>query len=210
MRRPFAAFVLCAAALARPGVHAQPASAPTPAAPEPGAAAWIARSNAWANMILDVQFEHAPEFGSHEGLAKFDKRIGQPTLAEERQERRELEAVLAKIKAQQPRETDENVAQDLEIMRKALELRFRREDYELAHEVPFINASEQVFGGLRVGSGERGGAQDEGGKRSTHGDPRDVGWAILSQDFSLRRERRAARGTLRGPCLPPPSTPSAS
>ena len=150
MRRPFAAFVLCAAALARPGVHAQPASAPTPAAPEPGAAAWIARSNAWANMILDVQFEHAPEFGSHEGLAKFDKRIGQPTLAEERQERRELEAVLAKIKAQQPRETDENVAQDLQIMRKALELRFRREDYELAHEVPFINASEQVFGGLRV------------------------------------------------------------
>jgi len=150
MRRPFAAFVLCAAALARPDAQAQEAPAPGAAASEPGAAPWIARSNAWAGMILDVQFEHAPEFGSREGLVKFDTRISQPTLADDRKQRRELEAVLAKITAQQSRETDENVAQDLEIMRKALDLRFRREDYERAHEVPFINASARVFGGLRA------------------------------------------------------------
>jgi uncharacterized protein (DUF885 family) len=150
MRRSLAAFVLCATALARPDAQAQAASAPAAAASEADTAAWIARSNTWAHMILDVQFEHAPEFGSHEGLAKFDTRIGQPTLADDRRLRRELEAVLAKIKAQQSRETDENVAQDLEIMRKALDLRFRVEDHELAHEVPFINASSQVFGGLRV------------------------------------------------------------
>ena len=150
MRPALAAFVLCAAALARPDAQARAASAPTAAASEAGSAAWIARSNTWAQMILDVQFEHAPEFGSHEGLAKFDKRIGQPTLADDRRLRRELEAVLANIKAQQSRETDENVAQDLEIMRKALDLQFRVEDHELAHEVPFINASAQVFSGLHV------------------------------------------------------------
>lgn len=150
MRPALAAFVLCAAALARPDAQAQAASAPAAAASAAGSAAWIARSNTRAQMILDVQFEHAPEFGSHEGLAKFDERIGQPTLADDRRLRRELEAVLANIKAQQSRETDENVAQDLEIMRKALDLRFRVEDHELAHEVPFINASSRVFGGLRV------------------------------------------------------------
>ena len=150
MRRSLAAFVLSAAALARPDAQAQQASAPEAAASGPGAASWIAHSNAWANMILDVQFEHAPEFGSHEGLARFDTRIGQPTLADERKRRRELEAVLAKITAQQGKEADEKVAQDLEIMRKALDLQFRLQDYELAHEVPFINASERVFSGLRV------------------------------------------------------------
>ena len=76
-------------------------------------------------------------------------RISNPTLADELAERQELEAVLAKIDAARATETDNHVQEDLEILRKAFDLQFREEDFGLQHEVPFINASEQIFEGLR-------------------------------------------------------------
>ncbi|HYC09283.1 MAG TPA: DUF885 family protein, partial [Steroidobacteraceae bacterium] len=110
--------------------------------------AWIERSNAFTDTLLDVEFEHTPEQGSRQGLAKFDDRISHPTLADEMAKRHELEAVLAKLDAARARESDKRVQQDLDILHKAYDLKFRTEDYELAHEVPFLNASEQVFQGL--------------------------------------------------------------
>ena len=110
--------------------------------------AWIERSNAFTDTLLDVEFEHSPEQGSRQGLAKFDDRISHPTLADEMAKRHELEAVLAKLDAARARESDKRVQQDLDILHKAYDLRFRTEDYELAREVPFLNASEQVFQGL--------------------------------------------------------------
>ena len=110
--------------------------------------AWIERSNALTSTLLDVEFEHSPERGSREGLSEFDDRISHPTLADEMTRRHELEAALAKLDAKRPRESDPQVRQDLDILHKAYDLKFRTEDYELAHEVPFLNASERVFEGL--------------------------------------------------------------
>ena len=45
--------------------------------------AWIERSNAYTNRLLTVEFEHAPERGSDQGLAQFDERISRPTLYRE-------------------------------------------------------------------------------------------------------------------------------
>ena len=111
--------------------------------------AWVERSNTYTNMLLEVEFAHTPERGSQQGLARFDERISQPTLADELARRRELEATLAKIDAAAPRETDKRVQEDLAILRKAYDLQFRQEDYRLRHEVPFLNASAEVFQGLR-------------------------------------------------------------
>jgi len=111
--------------------------------------AWVERSNTYTNMLLEVEFAHTPERGSRQGLARFDERISQPTLADELARRRELEATLAKIDAAAPRETDKRVQEDLAILRKAYDLQFRQEDYRLRHEVPFLNASAEVFQGLR-------------------------------------------------------------
>jgi uncharacterized protein (DUF885 family) len=118
------------------------------APPEP-AHAWITASNAYTNRLLAVQLEHHPERGSREGVAKYDERISNPTLADEMSERHELEAELARIDAEGAKETDKRVQQDLQILRKAFNLQFRQQDYRLQHEVPFLNASEAVFGGLR-------------------------------------------------------------
>jgi len=122
------------------------------AEPEGGnaAPAWIERSNTYTNTLLEVQFAHTPERGSRQGLARFDERISQPTLADEQAERRELEAALAKVDAAAPQEADKRVQEDLAILHKAFDLQFRQQDYRLQHEVPFLNASAQVFEGLHV------------------------------------------------------------
>jgi hypothetical protein len=115
-----------------------------------GAPAWVERSNTYTNTLLEVEFAHTPERGSRQGLARFDERISQPTLADEQARRRELEAALARVDAAAPKEADKRVREDLAILHKSFDLQFRQEDYGLQHEVPFLNASAQVFEGLHV------------------------------------------------------------
>ena len=57
---------------------------------------WIAVSNGYANMLIDVVFKYHPEVGTQQGLSQYDNKVSQPTLANEDQERKETEAVLAK------------------------------------------------------------------------------------------------------------------
>ncbi len=111
---------------------------------------WVKQSNVYTNMLLDVQLAHSPELGSQEGLAKYDERISDPSIADQLVERKEFEAVLSTLRPVQAREKDENVREDLEIIQKAFNLQFRQDDFDLAHKVPFMNASEEVFQGLRI------------------------------------------------------------
>jgi uncharacterized protein (DUF885 family) len=112
--------------------------------------AWVKRSNEYTQMLLDVQLKHSPEGGSHEGLVKYDPLITDATRADEIVQRKELEVVLAKLKKAEAAEKDKSVREDLEILRKAFDLQFREDDYQLAHKVPFIDASAAVFGGLQT------------------------------------------------------------
>jgi Bacterial protein of unknown function (DUF885) len=119
-----------------------------PAAQTPQA--WIATSNTYTNRLLAIQLEHHPERGSRQGLAKYDARITNLALTDELSERHELEAELARIGSEGAKEPDQRVQQDLQILHKAFDLQFRKQDYRLRHEVPFFNASEAVFQGLRA------------------------------------------------------------
>jgi uncharacterized protein (DUF885 family) len=121
-----------------------------PAAAQKPAADWIAVSNRYTNMLLAVEMKHSPEFGSNEGLSKFDSEVAQPTLADEDQQRHETEAVLARLKSAAGQEMQKEVTQDLEIVIRKVELQFREQDFSRAHRVEFLNASRTVFRGLRV------------------------------------------------------------
>ena len=112
--------------------------------------AWIATSNNYTNMLMQVQMKHHPEIGSNQGLSEYDTQIAQPTLADEDKEREETEAVLTKLKAALAQEKHKEVQQDLQIVIRKIELQFRQNDFQRAHEVPFLNASAAVFGGLRI------------------------------------------------------------
>ena len=112
---------------------------------------WIAASNQYTNQLLAVEMKHTPELGSNEGLSQFDTEVSQPTLADEDQERQETEAVCSPPSRTPSRqEKQKEVAQDLEIVIRTVELQFRELDFERAHKVDFLNASETVFRGLRV------------------------------------------------------------
>ena len=111
---------------------------------------WIAASNQYTNQLLAVQMKHTPEEGSEEGLSQFDPEVSQPTLADEDQERRETEAVLSTFKSAVGQQKQREVAQDLQILIRAIELEFRQLDFARAHKVDFLNASQTVFSGLRI------------------------------------------------------------
>lgn len=132
--------------LLAPMASAQQASTSNTAS-QPG---WIATSNKYANMLIEVTFKHHPEFGSQQGLAQYDTKIAQPTLADEDAERAETAAVLAQLKLASLEKQQKEVAEDLQIMIRRVNLDFRRRDYEREHEVPFLNASQYVFSSLRV------------------------------------------------------------
>jgi uncharacterized protein (DUF885 family) len=119
-------------------------------ATQPADRSWIATSNQYAKMLIDVVFKYRPEFGTQQGLSQFDTKASQPTLANEDQERHETEAVLAKLKTAAAEKQQEDVAEDLQIMIRRVNLDFKRQDFRRAHEVPFFNASQMVFGGLQV------------------------------------------------------------
>jgi uncharacterized protein (DUF885 family) len=121
--------------------------AQTSAVEDQAETAWIKQSDEYTNMLLSVQLEHSPEQGSTQGVAKFDDRISNPSRADEIAQRHELEAALGKIKAAQT--ADKNVKEDITILQKAFDLQFRMQDFQLAREVPFYNASAMIFQGLR-------------------------------------------------------------
>jgi uncharacterized protein (DUF885 family) len=121
------------------------ASSGAPAA-EP---AWVLQSNKYTQMLLDVQLKYSPEGGSRQGLAKYDTAITDPTRAAEIAQQKELQDVLAKLKKVEAEEKNQDVREDLEILQKTFNLQFREQDYWLDHDVPFIDASAAVFGGLQ-------------------------------------------------------------
>jgi len=113
-------------------------------------APWIEESNHFTQMLVDVHLRHSPEYGSSQGLAEYDTRIGVPTLADELAQRAERDAVINQIKAQLPLEKDRKVAEDMQILIHAIDLDDRELDLQIRLDVPYINASERVFRGLRV------------------------------------------------------------
>ncbi|HEY4381963.1 MAG TPA: DUF885 domain-containing protein [Acidobacteriaceae bacterium] len=129
---------------------AQTAAFATPARAADAVPAWVARSNSYTQLLLDVQLKHSPEGGSRQGLAKYDPLITDATRADEIVQRKELEEILARLKKIEAKEKDKNVREDLEILQKTFNLQFRQDDYQLAHKVQFIDASQAVFGGLRT------------------------------------------------------------
>jgi uncharacterized protein (DUF885 family) len=111
---------------------------------------WVAISNQYANMLIQVAFKFHPEQASQQGLSQFDTKVSQPTLANEEAERKETQAVLEKLKAAAAEKQQQDVAEDLQIMIRRVGLNFRREDFQLAHEVPYVNASQVMFSGVRI------------------------------------------------------------
>ncbi len=112
--------------------------------------AWIDTSNAYTRGLLAISLKYSPEGGSAQGLSQFDPLTSSGTLVDERAQRKETEAALARIRTAMATEKDKNVLEDMQIVQTSFALNFRQQDYSQAHEVPFLNASALIFGGLQT------------------------------------------------------------
>jgi len=117
---------------------------------EPAAKAWVVQSNAYTKKLIDIDKKYSPELASQQGIAAYDTLISVPTLANELAERGEKEAAVAALKTAKQKETDHALKQDLDILIQQSELDFRRDDFSKKKKVPFLNATNYVFGGLQI------------------------------------------------------------
>ncbi len=111
---------------------------------------WVRVSNGYTKKLIAVRMKYSPENGSSEGLSQFDKLVSDPSLKNELSNRHENEQLLVEIKKQEGLEKDLKVLEDLQILDKALSLGFRQQDFAMASKVPFINASQDIFEGIRI------------------------------------------------------------
>jgi hypothetical protein len=111
---------------------------------------WIARSNEFANLLIEIDKKHSPESASSDGLSQYDEKISVATHEDDMAEISETRTVLSKLQEQMPKEQNKYVRQDLEIMIHSTQLQLKQHDFAEAHQIPYINASGAVFQGLRV------------------------------------------------------------
>jgi uncharacterized protein (DUF885 family) len=120
-------------------------NAQTPAIP-----AWVAKSNNYTKILLDIDKKYSPEFGSSQGIVMYDEQISVPTLANSNAARKEQLAAIAKLKAARQTETDEFVKQDLDILITKTELSLRGDLYANQKTVPFFDPTASIFQGLQT------------------------------------------------------------
>jgi hypothetical protein len=147
---PIASAYLAAAPHNATGSASQNAVQPAAAPENPSDKTWIASSNQFAKLLIEVEEQHSPESASSEGLSEYDEKISTPTHEDDVAENSQTRTVLAKLQQHLPKEQNKYVRQDLEVMIHSTQLWLKRHDFAEAHQVPYINASGAIFQGLRV------------------------------------------------------------
>jgi hypothetical protein len=117
---------------------------------DPADKSWIARSNEFANLLIDVENRHSPESASADGLSQYDQEISAATHEDDLAATSETRSVLAKLQDQLPKEQNKYIRQDLEIMIHSTQLTLKQHDFAEARQIPYMNASGAVYQGLRV------------------------------------------------------------
>lgn len=112
--------------------------------------AWVAKSNEYTKVLIDISKKYSPEFGSSQGLAQYDTLTAVPTLANTIAQRKEREAALTGFVAAKQTETNPFIQQDLDILMNQLKLGFKNEDFNEGEEVSYLNPTSTVFSGLQT------------------------------------------------------------
>lgn len=109
---------------------------------------WIAKSNSYTHLLLDIEKKYSPELASSQGIASYDTLVSVPTLANDMASRKEKEKVLAQLKTALQKETNLHVMQDLNILIRQTELGFKMYDFYLNKEITFLNPTTSIYEGL--------------------------------------------------------------
>jgi uncharacterized protein (DUF885 family) len=132
-------------ALVAAAIAASPLAAQAPASPP----AWVAQSNAHAQVLLDVLARFAPEGAGQFGVSGLDEEVTIISAPRTRQQREATRAALSKLQGLLKATSNAMVRQDLEILIKSAENTLRAIELGETRLVPYVDVASVVFAGLR-------------------------------------------------------------
>ncbi|HEX2572110.1 MAG TPA: DUF885 domain-containing protein [Polyangia bacterium] len=128
------------------GAPSPPPSTPSP----PPAAAWVERSNAHAQVLLQVIARFHPETAGEYGVMGLDEKIIDLGPGSVARYQKALEEALGELRKRLQAETDPLVRQDLEILVQAAAQDIEESRLDERYFLPYDNVPRLVFGGLHA------------------------------------------------------------
>ena len=127
--------------------HTDEANAAT-AASQVSAPAWVARSNALAQILIDAQAPFQPESAGFFGIPGYDDQVADFGPDNAARYRTAMAGARAKLQTQLELERDANVRQDLQILLKSIDESVEGSTLEERYLLPWTDAPELVFSGI--------------------------------------------------------------
>ncbi|HIE5927191.1 TPA: DUF885 domain-containing protein, partial [Stenotrophomonas maltophilia] len=145
------ALAVALALTAAPLLSAPPAlAAPSAKAATPASPAWVARSNALAQILLDAQGPFQPEETGFFGVPGYDDKVADLGPDNGKRYRAAMAKARDELKAKLAVEKDPNVRQDLEIMIHAASQNIEGSELNEKYLLPWSDAPQTVFSGLNL------------------------------------------------------------
>ncbi|HEX8604013.1 MAG TPA: DUF885 domain-containing protein [Pseudoduganella sp.] len=165
------------------------------------APAWVAKSDAYTQPVLQDTGRYQPENASSLGSEEFDTAVADFRPRDYERELADTEKRLASLRTQLGAEKDPKVRQDLDILIDSREKKIASMKLQRQYLVTYVNVAELVYGGLQVlleprNKPERQKAALVRLKRYVG---RDTGFAPIATLVRQRTEEQLARKGLTGP-----------
>jgi uncharacterized protein (DUF885 family) len=116
-------------------------------AAQPAQPAWIARSNADAQLLLDVTARFSPESATDIGVKGYDEKTADLGPDVDKRQRDALVEVRGKLQKRLAEEKDPNVHQDLQILLKQIDGNIKGIDLNDKYLLPWFDAGQMIFSG---------------------------------------------------------------
>ena len=121
-----------------------------PVAAQQDSATWIERSNANAQVMLDVMARFSPEAAGQFGVSGLDQEILDLEANINQRSREATQKAVTELRGRLESETDAAVRQDLEILIARGELDLEGSELQERIFIPYFNLTRTVFQGLRT------------------------------------------------------------
>ena len=165
------------------------------------APAWVARSDAYTQPVLQDTGKYVPEESTELGDENYDTQVADLKPRVYERELADTEKRLAELRRQRAQEKDVKVRQDLDILIDSREKKIATMKLEHKYLLEYVNVGEVVYGGLRALLDPRN--KPERQKlalvRLKRYAGKEAGYAPIATLARARGEERLASKTLIGP-----------
>ncbi len=125
------------------------ASSSAQQSPDRGQPAWVAKSNEYAQILLNVRAKYSPEDAGRNGVAGLEEAVTQLPPDRRVHLNADTRDALAQLRRQLDDDRDPLVRQDLQILIEAAQESLEGQEIDDKYSTPYINVAQLVFGGIR-------------------------------------------------------------